>query len=184
MQNACEMKVPEGIRTFLCQSWYYKGILETFCRKVQNTILFFIFYLRKSVPFYIPNRWCGAYCWNIQHIRQGHAANLPAYRNSWAKGLPVSCRKRTIQQRLCQTVFPGFENYDFTFRFRKCFPGMNDADCVPVNRRLISAFTLPTLPDRLSSKADSPASVNLIYDSEFLICNQKFPCYLTPIGRM
>ena len=29
-----------------------------------------------------------------------------------------------------------------------------------------------------------PASVNLIYDSEILICNQNFPCYLTRIGRI
>ena len=41
--------------------------------------------------------------------------------------------------------------------------------------------TVPALPDRLSLKADPPASVNLIYDSEILICNQNFPCYLTLI---
>ena len=28
------------------------------------------------------------------------------------------------------------------------------------------------------------APVNLIYDSEILICNQNFPCYLTLIDRI
>ena len=40
------------------------------------------------------------------------------------------------------------------------------------------------VPDRLSLKADPPASVNLIHDSEILICNQNFPCYLTLIDRI
>ena len=44
--------------------------------------------------------------------------------------------------------------------------------------------TVPALPDRLSLKADPPASVNLIYDSEILVCNQNFPCYLTLIDRI
>ena len=78
--------------------WYCKGILETFCWKVQNTLFFFC-----EIPFRLAG------------------VNIPSY--------PVRTRKKD-------------------------------------------------LPDRLSLKADLPSPVNLVYDSEILICNQNFPCYL------
>ena len=87
------------------KNWYCKGILDTFCWKVQNTLLFFPAKFRSaSLGVNIPS-----------HLVRAHKKNLP---------------------------------------------------------------------NRLSLRADPPASVNLIYDSEILICNHISSCYFILIDRI
>ena len=87
------------------KNWYCKGILDTFCWKVQNTLLFFPAKFRSaSLGVNIPS-----------HLVRAHKKNLP---------------------------------------------------------------------NRLSLRADPPASVNLIYDSEILICNHIYSCYFILIDRI